>query len=224
VDTVEYASGREADIYGDPAQRTILMWHGAQTNARVTMRPLAERLAGHGAGVVVADWDSHADDRGRSDLLRSLQFARDRSADPDSLVLVGWSLGGVAAAAATVRAAELQARFAHTVCLAGAFHVPDPIFNANLPTDLSEVRDRTPFTLLHGAADDVIPLTVSQEFATTLRRHDWPVEIAELDTDHGAIAGAVYDSGADRYAPADDARTLDVVADVAERVLKGVAS
>ena len=72
METVQYASGRRADLYGDVAQRTVLMWHGAQTDARQTMRPLAERVADHGFDVVVVDWDSHADDRGRADLLRSL--------------------------------------------------------------------------------------------------------------------------------------------------------
>jgi dienelactone hydrolase len=223
VQTVEYASGRLVDLFGDPEKPTVLMWHGAQTNARLTMRPLAERVAGHGFAVAVADWDSHAEDGGRADLLQSLQFARDRSANPDDLVLVGWSLGGAAAAGATIHAARLDVRIAHTVCLAGAFMVREAVTGQPLPTDLADYHDRTPFTLLHGAADDVVPIDVSQEFAATLRRNQWPVEVAELATDHGAIAGATYDSAADRYAPGEDAQTLAVADDVAARIASAAA-
>ncbi len=89
---------------------------------------LAELLVGHGLGVIVPDWNSHADDGGRADLLRSVHFARERVAEPDGLVLVGWSMGGLAAAGLTIQARRLGIGFAHTVCLAGAFMVADPIF------------------------------------------------------------------------------------------------
>ena len=219
---VEYASGRRADVYGHQSQRTALMWHGAQTDARTTMRPLAERLADCGFGVVVPDWNSHADDRGRADLLRSLEFAHER-ADSAGLVLVGWSLGGVAAAGATVNAGRHGVRLSHTVCLAGAFMVPDPISGQHLPTDLTGYGVRPPFTLLHGAADDVIPVTVSQRFAATLRQAGWPVSVAEIDADHGAIAGAVYDRCNDRYLPGDEPQILAVAADVATRIAAAAA-
>ena len=218
VETVEYASGRMADLYGHAPRRAVLMWHGAQTDARATMRPLAERVTGHGFGVVVPDWDSHADDRGREDLLRSVEFARGRCTDPDELVLVGWSLGGVAAAGVTVHAERFGVRFSHTVCLAGAFVVRDPISGEELPADLTGFRVRSPLTLLHGVADDVVAIAVSQAFATTLRHAGWPVEVIELATDHGAIAGASYDPVNDRYFAADDPRTMATAADVATRI------
>jgi dienelactone hydrolase len=213
-----------ADLYGDAPQRTVLMWHGAQTDARTSMRPLAQRVAGHGYSVVVPDWDSHADDRGRADLVRSLEFVRELSAEPDESVLVGWSLGGVAAAGATIHAGRLGVRFSHTVCLAGAFMVADPISGEELPADLSGYDERAPFTLLHGLSDDVIPATVSQEFGATLREAGWPVEVAELATDHGAIAGAAYDAVNDRYFAADDPRTLATAADVAARIAAAAAN
>ncbi len=127
METAEYAPGRLVDVFGEPAQPAVLLWHGAQTDARAAVRTLAELIAGHGVGVVVPDWNSHAGDRGRADLLQSVQFARERVADPDGLVLAGWSLGGVAAAGLTVHARQHGVRFAHTVCLAGAFMVCDPI-------------------------------------------------------------------------------------------------
>lgn len=222
METVEYAPGRLADLYGDGARRTVLMWHGAQTDARASMAPLAERVAAKGSAVVVADWDSNADDRGREDLLSSLRFARERSNDPDALTLVGWSLGGLAAAGATIAADRLGVRFAHTVCLAGAFVVPDPVSGAPLPADLAEHRDRAPFTLLHGIADDVVPVSVSREFALRLQQNAWPVTTVELDTDHAAIAGATYDAVARRYDPADDPQTLAVADEVAAQIMNAI--
>ncbi|RAV11706.1 esterase [Mycolicibacterium sp. GF69] len=211
--TVEYSPGRSADVFGDPAQPTVLMWHGAQTDSRAAMRPLAERVHGHGLSVVLTDWDSHADDRGRADLLASAEYAGQR-ADGHPLVLVGWSMGGLAAAGLTIHARQIEV--AHTVCLAGAFMVPDPISGEPLPTELS--GDAVPFTLLHGSSDAVIPVDVSRNFAETLSHSGWPVSCAVLEADHGSIAGAAYDPSADRYSPASDSASLAVASDVAARI------
>jgi dipeptidyl aminopeptidase/acylaminoacyl peptidase len=219
VQTVEYAPGRSLDLFDDASGPTVLMWHGAQTDGRSAMRPLAELVAGHGLAVVVPDWNSHADDRGRGDLLQSAEFARQHGGS-DGLVLVGWSLGGVAAAGLTIHAAQFNIPVAHTVCLAGAFMVPDPITAEQLPLWLP--AQRSPFTLLHGAADDVVPVEASRSFAATLNDNEWPVELVELPTDHGAIAGARYDSGRDRYFAAEDPAVLAVAADVARRIANSV--
>ncbi|MGZ6780413.1 MAG: esterase, partial [Mycobacterium sp.] len=58
----------------------------------------------------------------------------------------------------------------------------------------------------------------SRHFATALEQHGWPVQVVELDADHGSIAGARYDHAADRYSAADDAKTRAVVVDVAARI------
>ncbi len=222
VDTVEYAPGRLADLLGDFSARTVLMWHGQQSNARAAMRPLAALVAEHGLGVVLPDWDSHSDDGGRGDLLRSVRYLTDTVKPSAGVVLVGWSLGGLAAAGLTVHAREHGIELVHTVCLAGAFVVADPISGQPLEEALAGNRRRTPFTLLHGVADDVLPVEVSRSFAATLQRNDWPVTIVELAADHGSIAGATYDSAADRYAAATDFETLAVASDVARRIA-GVA-
>lgn len=215
VDTVEYSPGRLADVYPEPSRPTVLMWHGAQTDSRAAMRPLAERVHEHGASVVLADWDSHADDGGRADLLASARFAAQR-AEGRPLVLVGWSMGGLAAAGLTLRAAEFGIAVAHTVCLAGAFMVRDPISGAALPSSLA--GDPTPFTLLHGADDDVVPVTASEDFATVLSSNGWPVGCVVLAADHGSIAGARYDAAADRYSAATDPSSLTVATEVAARI------
>ncbi|MCV7443183.1 alpha/beta fold hydrolase [Mycobacterium paraense] len=215
--TQEYAPGRLVDVFGDSAQPTVLLWHGMQTDARAAVGPLAGMLADRGAAVVAPDWNSHADDGGRADLLRSLDFARDLAADA-ALVLVGWSLGGCAAAGLTLDAARFDLALAHTVCLAGAFMVPDPI-SGRPPSDmLSADRVGAPFTLLHGLADDAVPVAASRDFAAELRAVGWPVELVELAADHGSIAGADYDPVADRYEPGRSEEAQRVAAEVAARI------
>jgi dienelactone hydrolase len=218
VETIEYAPARLADLYGEPSHPTVLLWHGMQTDSRAAVRPLAERVAGHGLYVVAPDWNSHADDRGRADLLQSVQFAQHRTDNSCALVLVGWSLGGAAAAGLTIKAAQYGVALKHTVCLAGAFTAGDPLSGSPVADILTGDATGTPFTLLHGTRDDVIPVVVSETFAESLTEVGWPAEVVELDTDHGAIAGARYDATAERYSPAGDAQTLAVASDVAARI------
>jgi dienelactone hydrolase len=218
MQTVEYAAGRLADVFGEPSQPTVLLWHGQQADARFSVRSLAELIAGHGLGVIAPDWNSYAADGGRADLLGSVHFTRDRVDDPDGLVLVGWSMGGLAAAALTIQSEQQGVAFAHTVCLAGAFMIPDPIFNELPAAQLRHGAHSTPFTLIAGVADRVIPVSVADDFAAALRHADWRVQVVELSADHGSIAGAAYDPVAGRYHAATDASSLAVAADVAARI------
>ncbi|OMC09403.1 esterase [Mycobacterium sp. SP-6446] len=218
VQTVEYAPGRLADVYGDATQPAVLLWHGMQSDARTVVRPLAGLLAGHGVGVVVPDWNSHAHDGGRADLLGSVDLVRQRASDTGGIVLVGWSLGGAAAAGLAVEAGRFEIVVAHTVCLAGAFMVPDPISGRTLTEEVPSARVGAPFTLLHGLADDAVPVAASRAFANGLQRIGWPVDLVELEADHGSIAGAVYDPLADRYEPAEGGAAQHVAAEVAARI------
>jgi dienelactone hydrolase len=218
METVEYAAGRLADVVGRPSQPTVLLWHGQQADARSSIRLLVEMLSDHGLGVVAPDWNSSTDDGGRADLLNSVQFTRERVDDPDGLVLVGWSMGGVAAAGLTIQAPRFGVAFAHTVCLAGAFMVADPISGSVPATQLHGDATRSPFTLLTGVADRVIPVAAAHDFAAALRHNDWPAEVVELPADHGSIASATYDAVAGRYSAATDSTTLAVAADVAARI------
>jgi dienelactone hydrolase len=218
METVEYAPGRLADVFGDPNQQpTVLLWHGMQSDARAAVSALAALIADRGAAVVAPDWDSQADDNGRDDLLRSARFTQQRQSRADGIVVVGWSMGGLAAAGLTVDAGRLDVRVRHTVCLAGAFMATDPI-SGDAPVRRLAGADRSPFTLLHGTADDVVPVAASRDFAGELERHGWPVELVEINADHASIAGAAYDPVAGRYSAADDAETLAVASDVASRI------
>ncbi|OBK71872.1 alpha/beta hydrolase [Mycobacterium sp. 1274761.0] len=216
MQTVEYAPGRRADLLGDPTQPTVLIWHGMQTDSRTAIRPLAQFVAEHGLSVIAADWNAHAADGGRDDLLQSLRFAQQRTSE--GLTLVGWSMGGLAAAGLTVQAERHDVFLRHTVCLAGAFMATDPISGRSPAAELGNTDRRSFFSLLHGIGDDVVPLSASRQFGAELERHGWPVEVVELDADHGSIAGARYDSAADRYHAADDPGTLAVAKDVAARI------
>jgi dienelactone hydrolase len=189
-----------------------------QTDARAAVGPLAGLLADHGAAVVAPDWNSHARDGGRADLLRSVEFTRKHADVADGIVLVGWSLGGCAAARLTFDAARVDVAVAHTVCLAGAFTAPDPISGRLVTDGLSADQVASPFTLLHGVADDVVPASVSRAFAAYLEQIGWPVDLVELAADHGSIAGAKYDAVADRYEPAQGGQALLVAREVADRI------
>lgn len=217
MQTQEYSPGRSLDLYGDPGAPVMLLWHGMQTDARAAVRPLAERIAGHGFEVVAPDWNSHAADNGRSDLLASARFAAERPGAADGLIVVGWSLGGAAAAGLTFGADRYGVRIARTVCLAGAFMAPDPLSGAPLrPGPAGGAR--VPVTLVHGSADDVVPVSASRDFAAEIGAAGWHVQYIELAADHADIVGARYDSAADRYEASEDVDTLAVAAEVARIV------
>lgn len=217
MNTVEYAPGRWADVLGEPAQPTALLWHGTQTDSRAAVRPLAEALAERGMGVIAPDWDSHAPDGGRADLLQSVGFAR-RQVGAAALTLIGWSLGGAAAAGLALRAHDSGVPVAQAVCLGGAFMVADPISGGPPLDAVAPAASRPPLHLFVGTRDAVVPASAATEFAAGLRALDWPVDIVEFDADHGSIAGARYDPQRDRYEPADDPATRAIVRRVAARI------
>lgn len=216
MQTQEYAPGRSVDLYGEPGSATVLLWHGTQTDSRAAVRPLAERVAGHGLRVVAPDWNSHAADGGRADLLASAQFAAAQSAD-GSLLVVGWSLGGAAAAGLTFGADRYGVAVRGMVGLAGAFMARN-LLTGDALLDASPSGAPVPVLLLHGSEDDVVPAAVSEDFAAALRDRGWPAQYTEVAADHGNIVGARYDPAGDRYDADDDPAALSVAADVAARI------
>lgn len=221
-ETLEYGPGRLVDVYRGPAPHTVLLWHGMQADARAAVGPLAALLARYGATVVAPDWNSRAPDGGRGELLRSLDFARSCADGDDGIVLIGWSLGGAAAAGLTLAATGLEGSLAHTVCLAGAFMLADPISGHRAADQLPAARTDTPFTLLHGVRDDVVPVTASRHFAAGLRRAGRRVDLHEVSADHGTIAGAEYDGVADRYRPRTEEPAPGVAVTVAAKIAASV--
>ncbi len=223
MDTVEYAPGRPADVHPGSADGHVLLWHGRGPNERGVLATLAGLVSERGPTVLVPDWSSENEDGGRADLLRSLRHAREiveaDGADPGSLVLVGWSLGGTAAAGLTINARRLGVAVSRTVCLAGGFVAPDPVSGNVLTGSLPTTPHTSGFTLIHGIADDVAPVAMSRAFAQALELAHWPVQLLELPTDHFGIVGTTYDASRDTCLPATDEKTLALVADVADRIV-----
>jgi len=228
VDTVEYAPSRLADVHAGSGAGHVLLWHGRGPNERGVLATLAGLVAERGPTVVVPDWSSEADDDGRADLLRSLRFTREtvetHGGDPDALVLVGWSLGGTAAAGLTINARRLGVGVAGAVCLAGGFVAPDPISGDALTGSLPTTDHTSPFTLIHGIADDVAPVAMSRAFAQALELAQWPVELIELPTDHAGIVGTTFDDAQEHYLPVTDEKAIAVANEVADRIAAVTAS
>jgi pimeloyl-ACP methyl ester carboxylesterase len=88
-------------------------------------------------------------------------------------LLVGSSYGGLTA---LVVGAELAGRgvvVPGLVLCAPALHLSEP------PVDSTPPRVVAPTTIIHGTRDDVVPLSVSREFATRQQ-----VKLIEVDDDH----------------------------------------
>ena len=223
METLEYAPGRAADLHRGSGDGHVLLWHGRGPDQRSALATLADLIAERGPSVIVPDWSSEADDGGRSDLLGSLRLARDAmaddGADPSTLVLAGWSLGGAAAIGVTIAARRLGIGLAHTVGLgSGGYLGDEPIFGRPIPARLPHGPVRTPITLFHGVADDLAPVAGARAFVQQLEQQEWPVELIELPTDHWGIVGTTYDAATDACTAANDEPTRRVVGEVADRI------
>lgn len=218
VTTSEYAPGRAVDLYGPADAPVVLLWHGMQTDSRAAVAPLAERIAQRGLAVVAPDWNSHADDNGRADLLESARFAAGHAGGSGGLIVVGWSMGGAAATGLTFGASEYGVPIARTVCLAGAFMARDPLTGRPLAPPPPAGGQRVPITLVHGTTDDVVRVDTSRDYTADMGAAGWRVQYIELAADHGNIVGARYDAEADRYEPSDDPASLAVADEVARIV------
>jgi pimeloyl-ACP methyl ester carboxylesterase len=191
--TEEYAPGREVDVHGEGHEGIVLLWHGKEPNSRRLLSGLAASVAATGARVLNADWDSAADDRGRADLLGSVRHARETAdalgLDPADLVVVGWSLGGVAATSLAVHAKRLGIAVGHTVLIAPADgpRAVDPISGAPLPHPMPPGAGQGPVDVLHGSADDITKPAMVRGLEERLRSAGWATTLTELETDHWDI-------------------------------------
>jgi hypothetical protein len=115
----------------------VLAWPGlGQTDAEV--RGLLAELT---EDVIVAEWDATSDDHGRTALLASVREARDAlttgGSNPDELVLVGFGLGGVAAAGLAHYAKRLGIELGRIIAVSGTWDAPDP-FSGDLIEQIPE--------------------------------------------------------------------------------------
>lgn len=191
--TQEYAPGRAVDVVGEGP--TVLMWHGRGPDNRLALARLAGAVAASGRRVVVPDWDSTADDGGRADLLMSLRFARETAQDdPDELTLVGWSLGGIAAAGLTLHQRRLGIGLARTVLVAaGAFPYDNPISGSPVGPATPPVQRSTTVAFVHALRDELIPTEDVHRVHSEWSQAGWPVTLRELDADHFSIVDDTAD-------------------------------
>lgn len=184
---VAYAPGRVADVVGDGP--TVLLWHGSGPNERRALARLAAAVATSGHRTVTPDWDVTSSDGGRADLLTSLRFARETADhDPDELVLVGWSRGGVAAAGLTLNQRRLGIGLARTVCVAAApFPRADPISGAMLGPASPPVARGTTVVFVTGLRDERTPIDEVRAVHRQWNQVGWPTTLHELDADHFSV-------------------------------------
>lgn len=205
VDVVEYAAGRQMDVHGAATTGAVLLWHGSNPDERAVLRPLAGRAARAGLLVMVPDWDSTRDDRGRSQLLASWEHARAVAArhlgTDQRLVVAGWSLGGTAAAALALTGGVPSRR---AVTFAGAFLEPDPV-TGTPPLDLARAGEQAELWITHGTEDDVVDVAEAAVFADRLASLGHVAHLHEAHTDHVGIVGCMHAEGGQACVPGDTA-------------------
>jgi hypothetical protein len=110
-----------------PASAIVLVWHDRGQSAEDAVGAVGDL----GATVVSPAWDASADDGGRASLLVSVREARELierdGGDPNRLGLIGFGLGGVAAAGLALHAKRLGIGLGPTLCVAPTWDEPDPI-------------------------------------------------------------------------------------------------
>jgi dienelactone hydrolase len=222
----EYAPGRRVITLGSPDRGIALLWHGRGVDSAHWMLPLAERVAAAGVLALAADWNSEAQDHGRSDLLTSLRHAREVAAqhdrDPDSIVVAGWSLGGAAAASLAVHGKRLGVGLGRAVLIAPADgpQAIDGISGAPLPRTMPPGAGRCGIDVLYGEHDTSTPPDLVSGLELRLRAAGWSTTLQAVDADHGEIVGCRYDARQEIFRASTQPRALagaDVVADVVVR-------
>ncbi|MFG2845018.1 alpha/beta hydrolase family protein [Kitasatospora sp. NPDC048296] len=214
-EVVPYADGRLLDVHRPTAGAAgpapvVLLWHGSGPDERDVMATLAQEAAGLGLLVLVPDWRSDREDRGRADLLASLAFARRNAAayggDPERFVLAGWSLGGrEAVAVATHPDTPAELRPTAAVGIASAYGRPAAT-TGDCPLDLLAASPSpVPIRLVHGTTDEVVPAEITRQLHAVVPT----AELLELPTDHAGVIMTAYSPEAQRCLPATDPDTLN---------------
>lgn len=208
-ESTEYAAGMSIDNYG--AGLPTLLWHGQEPNRRRVLAPLAGAIAERGLHVFVPDWRSSRPDGGRADLLGSVRFVQEATGAVP--LVIGWSLGGTAAASLALNGRRLGLGDVSAVCLAGAFTAPDPLSGRPF-ADQRVPRRAGSIQLVHGRQDNVVDVEDSRVFAERLRAAGWFVDLHELDVDHAGIAMTVHTDG--DYRPATGSQVVSAAQTVVD--------
>jgi predicted esterase len=231
--TEQTASGRHLDIRGD-AGPVVLLWHGRGADARPVLARLSELICDHGLTVVTPDWDTGSPDGGRADLLTSLHRARElaaeRGQDPDSILVAGWSLGGVAALSLGLGADGALPGVGGLVLIAPADgpQALDPLTGRPLPTPLPTPvppgAGRFRVDIVYGEDDTITPPDLVCGLELRLRAAGWTTSLHALQGDHGEVVGAAYDERRDAFVPSGSQRAVGDATIVASIIATAASS
>ncbi|MCT9090040.1 carboxylesterase family protein [Streptomyces sp. ASQP_92] len=222
VQTVACTTGPAApqllDVYRPRSPRAttpaVLLWHGMGPDMRSEVGPLAEETASHGLTVFVPDWRSDSPDGGRAHLTASLRYVRENAAgfgaDPERLVVAGWSAGAGAAIGTALRPDLLDGSLPKAVVgIAGLYWRPARSTGSVPLEDLARAAGRrVPVVLVHGTADTQVECRHSRDFLAALDEREWPAALHEPETDHAGVIMTAYDPDLGRCVPTADADAL----------------
>jgi len=222
-----YAPGKLLDVHapeGNADVPVVLLWHGSGPDERDALAPLAGELADRGVLALVPDWQSDDFGTGAGQLLASVAFARTEAralgADPERIVLAGWSLGANAAAHVGLHPAAADGWSPAALVGLGGSYTGSPFGD-----DVFDGTHAAPghrVLLIHGSVDNLVPVERSVVAADRFARRGWAARLRQVGTDHAGVIGTVYDPVRHRCIPTDDPLRTAVRAEVADRVA-GVA-
>jgi dienelactone hydrolase len=230
--TEEHAPGRHLDVHGDGGP-VVLLWHGRGADAKGVLAGLSRLIVGHGLTVVTPDWDADHPDGGRADLLASVHRARaiavEHGQDPDSIVVAGWSLGGVAALSLALESQQLGIGVGGVVLIAPADgpRATSSITGRPLPTPMPapalSAGGRCRVDVVYGETDTITPPDMVSGLELRLRAAGWTTSLHALAGDHGDVVGAAYDEQRDMFVPSRTPLARHDAAAVAEIVAQATS-
>lgn len=226
----EYSPGRHLESFGQPDQGLALLWHGRGVDHGSAMHPLARQIADSGIASLAVDWNSEADDGGRSDLLTSLRFARelatDHGLDPGRMVIAGWSLGGSAALSIATHAKRLGIDIGGAVLIApgDGERLVEPITGAALPQRFPSGAGRCRIDVAYGERDLLATPDLVAGLELRLRSSGWSTSMHSVDADHAGVVGTRYDERTERYVPSQATDAIQAVGTIAGVIVAATSS